>query len=94
MTPRIKKAYRHFNAFLTQYSCKQKFWRYIQKKANYEGVPYHIMKTKLLVCNRPQEWVVRGFTINPTFPIDHSIPWTKLDHDWYNYVQLHNYFLV
>ena len=47
MTPRIKKAYRHFNAFLQYYQCRQSFWRTMQKKANDEGRTYQGLKTKL-----------------------------------------------
>lgn len=95
MTPRIKKAYRHFNAFLVRHSCKQKFWRCIQLKANYEKVPYHIMKTKILACNRPQEWVLQGLMplyIGSSFMC--SMPWAKLHREWWDYVQNHNYFQV
>ena len=94
MTPRIKKAYRHFNAFLAQHSCKQKFWRNIQQKANYAGLSYHTIKTKLLVCNSPQEWVAGGLAYPHAYPCDFSIPWAELHHEWYEYVHRHDYFLV
>ena len=93
MTPRIKKAYRHFNAFLAQHSCKQKFWRNIQKKANYAGLPYHTMKTKLLVCNRPQEWILNAFRWT-SYPLDKTnLSWCDLSRFWDEYCHNHKYFV-
>jgi hypothetical protein len=93
MTPRIKKAYRHFNAFLQHYQCKQSFWRGIQKEANRTGLTYLALKTKLLCCSRPQDWVLDAFTW-PSYPLDKTtLTWGDLDRLWNVYSRNHNYFI-
>ena len=93
MTPRIKKAYRHFNAFLQHYQCRQLFWRTVQKKANSTGQTYHGLKTKLLCCNRPQDWIIGAFNWY-LHPINSSkLTWRELHTLWGVYFHNHNYFI-
>lgn len=92
MTPRIKRAYRHFNAFLQYYQCKQSFWRAVQKKANDEGRTYQGLKAKLLCCYRPQEWVFSAFHWS-SYPLDKTnLTWSDLSRFWENYCYNHKYF--
>ena len=94
MTPRIKKAYRHFNAFLQHYQCKQLFWRGVQKKANRVGLKYPTLKAKLLCCSRPQDWVIDAFHWY-TYPLigKTTLTWGDLDRLWNAYSRNHNYFI-
>ena len=92
MTPRIKKAYRHFNAFLQYYQCKQLFWRAVQKKANDIGQTYPVLKTKLLCCNRPQDWILNAFHWL-SYPLDKTnLSWCDLSRFWDEYCHNHKYF--
>lgn len=93
MTPRIKKAYRHFNAFLQYYQCRQLFWRTIQKKANDIGQEYSVFKTKLLCCNRPQDWILNAFSWH-LYPLEKTnLTWCELSRFWDEYCHIHNYFI-
>ena len=93
MTPRIKKAYRHFNAFLQFYQCKQLFWRTMQKKANDIGQEYSTLKTKLLCCSRPQDWFIDAFPWL-LYPLDKTdLTWCDLSRFWDVYCRNHNYFI-
>lgn len=93
MTPRIKKAYRHFNAFLQHYQCKQLFWRAVQKNANFKGQTYPDLKTKLLCCYKPQEWIYSAFGWF-SYPLDKTnLTWGNLDRLWNEYCCNHNYFI-
>lgn len=93
MTFRIKKAYRHFNAFLQHYQCRQLFWRGVQKKANRKGLTYSILKTKLLYCSRPQDWIIDAFHWY-SYPLDKTtLTWGDLDRLWNVYSRDHNYFI-
>lgn len=93
MTPRIKKAYRHFNAFLQHHQCRQSFWRAVQKKANDKGQTYQDLKTRLLCCNRPQDWIYTAFTWS-SCPLDKTtLTWGNLDRLWDKYCCNHNYFI-
>lgn len=93
MTPRIKEAYRHFNAFLQRYQCRQLFWRIVQKKANNIGQKYSTLKTKLLCCNRPQDWILNAFRwrLNPLNKV--NLTWCDLQILWEKYCHNHNYFI-
>lgn len=93
MTPRIKKAYRHFNAFLQRYQCKQLFWRAVQKRANRTGQTYLISKTKLLCCNRPQEWVLHACNWLLIPLGKENLFWRDLHMLWDEYCHNHNYFI-
>lgn len=92
MTQRIKKAYRHFNAFLQYYQCKHLFWRALQKKANDIGQTYPVLKTKLLCCNRPQDWILNAFHWM-SYPLDKTnLSWCDLSRFWDEYCHNHKYF--
>jgi hypothetical protein len=93
MTPRIKKAYRHFNAFLQHYQCKQSFWRAVQKKANRTRQTYPALKTKLLCCYRPQDWIITAFHWRSNPPDKTTLTWGNLDRLWNIYSHDHNYFI-
>ena len=93
MTPRIKKAYRHFNAFLQHYQCKQSFWRAVQKKANCTKQTYSTLKTKLLCCHRPQDWILDAFHWYSNPPDKTTLTWRDLDRLWNEYSHNHNYFI-
>lgn len=93
MTPRIKKAYRHFNAFLQHYQCKQSFWRAVQKKANRTRQTYSALKTKLLCCYRPQDWIIDAFHWRSNPPDKTTLTWGDLDRLWNEYSHDHNYFI-
>lgn len=93
MTPRIKTAYRHFNAFLEHYQCRQSFWRTMQKKANNIGQRYLTLKTKLLCCSRPQDWIIDAFSWR-LYPRDkENLSWGTLQILWEKYCCNHNYFI-
>lgn len=93
MTPRIKRAYRHFNAFLQYYQCRQSFWRAVQKKANCTGYTYLTLKTKLLCCSRPQDWIMDAFNWR-SYPLDKTdLSWCDLSRFWDEYCHIHNYFV-
>ena len=93
MTPRINKAYRHFNAFLQRYQCRQLFWRAVQKKAKRIGHTYPILKTKLLCCSRPQDWIIDAFSwcLNPLEK--ENLTWSELHMLWDRYCRNHKYFI-
>jgi hypothetical protein len=93
MTPRIKKAYRHFNAFLQHYQCRQLFWRKVQEQANNAGLPYQLLKTKLLCCSRPQDWVISAFKWSPNLIDNTKLSWRDLSILWDEYSCNHNYFI-
>lgn len=93
MTLRIKKAYRHFNAFLQRYQCRQAFWRRVQEQANNVGLPYQHLKTKLIYCNRPQDWIFQAFHWSSN-PLDKTtLTWNALDTLWCKYARNHDYFM-
>lgn len=93
MTPRTKKAYRHFNAFLQRYQCKQLFWRTVQKKANDIGQTYPVLKTKLLCCNRPEDWILNAFHWL-SYPLGKAnLTWCDLSRFWDEYCHNHKYFV-
>ena len=93
MTPRTKKAYRHFNAFLQHYQCKQLFWRTVQKKANDIGQTYPTLKTRLLCYNRPEDWILNAFHWS-SYPLDKAnLTWCDLSRFWDKYCYNHEYFV-
>lgn len=93
MTPRTTKIYRHFNAFLQRYQCKQLFWRTVQKKANNTGQTYSTLKTRILCCNKPQDWILHAFNWF-LHPLDKTnLTWGDLSILWYKYIRSHNYFM-
>ena len=92
MTPRIKKAYRHFNAFLQRYQCKQAFWRKVQERANNTGLSYQHLKTKLLYCTKPQDWIICAFKWPPNSIDNTKLAWRDLSTLWDIYTHKHNYF--
>jgi hypothetical protein len=93
MTPRIKKAYRHFNAFLQRYQCRQSFWGAVQKAANSKGQTYQNLKTNLLCCHRPQDWIYKAFGWF-LHPLDKTnLTWGNLDRLWDKYCCNHHYFM-
>lgn len=93
MTPRTKKIYRHFNAFLQRYQCKQLFWRAVQKKANDIGQTYLTLKTRLLCCNRPEDWILNAFHWS-SYPLGKvNLTWCDLSRFWDEYCYNHKYFV-
>lgn len=93
MTPRIKKAYRHFNAFLQRYQCKQIFWRAVQKRADRTGQTYLALKTKVMCCNRPQDWIIHAFNWHLILLDKGDLSWGDLHTLWSKYCYSHNYFI-